>query len=132
LTSLKNVLGEEASRNFLKYSGDDGTTTDYVLEGGDGCISVTANIVPKAMREMIHAALNGNDQLAIELNQPLALLHSRLFVESNPIPAKWCAHRMGIIDSPWCRPPLDAMDPQFNEFLEEALVSANMLTLAQR
>lgn len=132
LTSLKKVLGEEASRNFLKYSGDDATTTDFVLEGGDGCISVTANIAPKAVREMVHAALDGNDQLAIELNQPLALLHSRLFVESNPIPAKWCAHRMGIIDSPFCRPPLDTMDPQFNEFLEEALANANMLVPTQR
>mmetsp|Transcript_34095 Transcript_34095/g.80251 ORF Transcript_34095/g.80251 Transcript_34095/m.80251 type:complete len:344 (-) Transcript_34095:150-1181(-) len=132
LTSLKNVLGEEASKHFLKYSGDDGTTTDFVLEGGDGCVSVTANIAPKAMREMVHAALDGNDQLAIELNQPLALLHSRLFVESNPIPAKWCAHRMGIIDSDFCRPPLDSMDPQFHAFLEEALATANMLVPAKR
>lgn len=132
LTSLKNVLGEEASRNFLKYSGDDGTTTDYVLEGGDGCISVTANIVPKAVRDMVHAALDGNDQLAIELNQPLVLLNSRLFVESNPIPVKWCAQRMGIVDSAYCRPPLDTMDPQFIEFMEEALASANMLVPAQR
>jgi 4-hydroxy-tetrahydrodipicolinate synthase len=132
LTSLKNVLGEEASKNFLKYSGDDGTTTDFVLEGGDGCISVTANIAPRAMRAMVHAALDGNDQLAIELNEPLALLHSRLFVESNPIPAKWCAHRLGLIDNPLCRPPLDTMDPQFNEFLEEALSYADMLAAVQR
>jgi len=131
LTSLKNVLGEEASKNFLKYSGDDGTTTDYVLEGGDGCISVTANIAPKAMRAMVHAALDGNDQLAMELNQPLALLHSRLFVESNPIPAKWAAHRMGLTDSAYCRPPLDEMDPQYIDFLEEALISADILAATQ-
>lgn len=127
LTSLKKVLGEEVDRNFLKYSGDDGTTTDFVLEGGDGCISVTANIAPKAMRDMIHAALNGNDQLAMELNEPLNLLHSRLFLESNPIPAKWAAHRMGLVDNAMCRPPLDAMDPQFIPLLEEALATANIL-----
>ena len=127
LTSLKKVLGEEVDRNFLKYSGDDGTTADFVLEGGDGCISVTANIAPKAMREMIHAALNGNDQLAMELNEPLNLLHSRLFLESNPIPAKWAAHRMGLVDNAMCRPPLDAMDPQFIPLLEEALATANIL-----
>jgi len=132
LTSLKKVLGEEMNNNFLKYSGDDGTTTDFVLEGGDGCISVTANIAPKAMREMVHAALEGNDQLAMELNGPLNLLHDRLFVESNPIPAKWAAQRMGLTTNAFCRPPLDTMDPQFNAFLEEALVSANLLTAAQR
>lgn len=132
LTSLKRILGEEASKNFLKYSGDDGTTTDFVLEGGDGCISVTANIAPKAMREMVHAALAGNDQLALELNEPLALLHTRLFVESNPIPAKWAAHKIGLTGSPHCRPPLDTMDPQYNDFLEEALIHASIMASAQQ
>jgi 4-hydroxy-tetrahydrodipicolinate synthase len=132
LTSLKKVLGEEASKNFLKYSGDDGTTTDFVLEGGDGCISVTANVAPKAMRAMVHAALEGNDQLAMELNEPLALLHNRLFLESNPIPAKWAANRIGLTDSAFCRPPLDTMDPQYISSLEEALISASVLTATQR
>ena len=132
LTSLKSILGEEVSKNFLKYSGDDGTTTDFVIEGGDGCISVTANIAPKAMRDMIHAALAGNDQLAMELNQPLTLLHDRLFVEANPIPAKWSAFKMGLTNSPFCRPPLDTMDPQYNDYLEEALVSASILAAAPR
>mmetsp|Transcript_3222 Transcript_3222/g.8698 ORF Transcript_3222/g.8698 Transcript_3222/m.8698 type:complete len:349 (+) Transcript_3222:187-1233(+) len=131
LTSLKNVLGE-ASKDFLKYSGDDGTTTDFVLEGGDGCISVTANVAPKAMRAMVHAALEGNDQLAIQLNEPLTLLHNRLFVESNPIPAKWAAFRMGLTDNAFCRPPLDTMDSQYENLLEEALTSASILTAAER
>ena len=127
LTSLKKALGEEVDRNFLKYSGDDGTTTDFVLEGGDGCISVTANIAPKAMHDMIHAALNGNDQLAMELNEPLNLLHDRLFLESNPIPAKWAAYRSGLTDNAMCRAPLDTMDPQYIPLLEEALATANIL-----
>ncbi len=127
LTSLKKALGEEMDRNFLKYSGDDGTTTDFVLGGGDGCISVTANVAPKAMRDMIHAALNGNDQLAMELNEPLNLLHDRLFIESNPIPAKWAAYRLGLTDNAMCRPPLDTMDPQYIPLLEEALATANIL-----
>merc|ERR1712032_243106 len=127
LTSLKNVLGEEGSNNFLKYSGDDGTTIDYLLEGGDGCISVTANIAPKDMRSMVHAALEGKDELAMELIQPLSLLHKRLFVESNPIPCKWVAKRMGLTAHSYCRPPLDELDPKYYEFLEEALVFAEML-----
>ena len=131
LTSLKNVLGE-ASKEFLKYSGDDGTTTDFVLEGGDGCISVTANIAPKAMRKMVHAALEGNDQLAMQLNEPLTLLHNRLFVESNPIPAKWAAYRTGLTENAFCRPPLDSLDPQYEDSLEEALIAASILTAAER
>jgi 4-hydroxy-tetrahydrodipicolinate synthase len=127
LTSLKKILGEEGSRNFLKYSGDDGTTTDFLLEGGDGCISVTANIVPAVMRAMVHAALEGNEEQAIELNRPLTLLHKRLFVESNPIPCKWAANRLGIVDNAYCRPPLDELDPQYHAFLEEALAAANLL-----
>jgi 4-hydroxy-tetrahydrodipicolinate synthase len=127
LTSLKKILGEEGSRNFLKYSGDDGTTIDFLLEGGDGCISVTANIVPGIMRAMVHAALEGNEEQAIELNRPLALLHKRLFVESNPIPCKWAASRLGIVKNAYCRPPLDELDPQYHDFVEEALAAANLL-----
>lgn len=132
LTSLKNILGEEGSKNFLKYSGDDGTTLDYILAGGDGCISVTANIAPKVMKAMVHAALEGNGELARELNQPLELLHQRLFVEANPIPCKWAANRMGLTSRAYCRAPLDELDPQYYDFLEEALVAANMLVTQER
>lgn len=126
LISLKQELGE-ASSSFLKYSGDDATTTDFILDGGDGCISVTANIAPAVMRSMVHAALEGNEELASQLNQPLTLLHKRLFCESNPIPCKWAASRIGLIDNAYCRPPLDAMDGQYIEFLEEALAFAGMV-----
>jgi 4-hydroxy-tetrahydrodipicolinate synthase len=127
LTNLKALLGEEGSKNFLKYSGDDGTTTNFVLEGGDGCISVTANIVPKIMHAMVHAALDGNAEKAIELNKPLELLHQRIFVESNPIPCKWAASRLGMVENAYCRPPLDEMDPQYIGFVEEALAAAGVL-----
>mmetsp|Transcript_2330 Transcript_2330/g.3839 ORF Transcript_2330/g.3839 Transcript_2330/m.3839 type:complete len:364 (-) Transcript_2330:639-1730(-) len=127
LTSLKKILGKEKSDNFLKYSGDDATTTDFLLEGGDGCISVTANIVPKKMHDMVHAALEGNGDLAMKLNQPLTLLHKKLFVESNPIPCKWAASRLGLIENAYCRPPLDEMDPQYIGAVEEALTAAGLL-----
>lgn len=131
LTSLKMVLSEleggSTDQSFLKFSGDDATTTDFILEGGDGCISVTANIVPSIMRAMTHAALEGKEEEALELNRPLTLLHKRLFVESNPMPCKWAASRLGMIGNDYCRPPLDAMDPQYHDFLEEALAAANLL-----
>ncbi|CAJ1930478.1 unnamed protein product [Cylindrotheca closterium] len=126
LASLKKALGSK-DKSFLKYSGDDGTTAEFVIAGGDGCISVTANLVPAKMKEIIHAGLDGDAELARRLNEPLALLHDKLFVESNPIPAKWAAKRVGLMDLATCRPPLDEMDPAYSSVLEEALRSAGLI-----
>ena len=111
----------------MKYSGDDGSTIDFVLQGGDGCISVTANLAPRMMHDAVTAALSGDAELAHKLNEPLTLLHNDLFVESNPIPAKWCAYRMGLVGTAICRPPLDQMDPQYEPLLEKALNQAGLI-----
>ena len=126
IASLKTSLGKNAD-NFLLYSGDDGTTLDFCLNGGDGCISVTANVAPKTMHEMVHAALNGNTEIANQLNGPLESLHKDLFVESNPIPCKWAAKRMGLIKSAYCRPPLDELDPPLQPIVEAALKGAGLI-----
>eukprot|EP00429_Kryptoperidinium_foliaceum_P011410 CAMPEP_0176004488 /NCGR_PEP_ID=MMETSP0120_2-20121206/1719_1 /TAXON_ID=160619 /ORGANISM="Kryptoperidinium foliaceum, Strain CCMP 1326" /LENGTH=337 /DNA_ID=CAMNT_0017337171 /DNA_START=91 /DNA_END=1104 /DNA_ORIENTATION=+ len=126
LASLKKLLGERDA-DFLKYSGDDGTTDDFVLQGGDGCISVTANLVPRQMREMIHAGLAGDTDAVKRLNAPLVPLHNNLFCESNPIPTKWAAKRIGLINSAYCRPPLCEMDPKFAGMVEDALRSGSLL-----
>ena len=123
--SLKLALG--GNTDFLLYSGDDGTTKDFVLQGGDGCISVTANIVPGIMHNMVQAALRGDEAEATRLNESLLELHQKLFVESNPIPCKWAAKRVGLIDSAYCRPPLDEMDPRFVPVVEEALKLAELI-----
>ena len=123
--SVKKELGDNSK--FLLYSGDDGTTKDFVLQGGDGCISVTANIVPRVMHEMVGAALRGDVEQATKLNDSILHLHSKLFVESNPIPCKWSAKRLGLIDSAYCRPPLDEMDSQFIPAVEGALKSSGLL-----
>jgi 4-hydroxy-tetrahydrodipicolinate synthase len=126
LASLKKLLGDKDG-DFLKFSGDDGTTMDYVLQGGDGCISVTANLVPGIMHKMVQAALKGDTELATKLNEPLMGLHMKLFIESNPIPCKWAAKRMGMIDTGFCRLPLDEMDPIHHETVEEALRQAGLI-----
>lgn len=112
---------------FLLFSGDDSTTKDFILRGGDGCISVTANIVPHMMKEMTAAALRGDVKRANQLDDQLALLHKKLFVESNPIGAKWAAKRIGLIDNDYCRPPLCRMDPKFTSVIDEALSQAGFL-----
>jgi 4-hydroxy-tetrahydrodipicolinate synthase len=126
LASLKKGLGSEDA-NFLKLSGDDGSTLDFCLQGGDGCVSVTANLAPRRMHDAVEAAIRGDAELANKLNEPLVMLHNNLFVESNPIPAKWAASRMGLMENAFCRLPLDEMDPQYNGLIEKALKAAGLI-----
>jgi len=130
LQSVKLALGQNGD-DFLFYSGDDGTTKDFVLSGGDGCISVTANIVPHMMHDMVHAALDGDVKRANELDSRLQEMHKKLFVESNPIACKWAAKRIGLIDTDYCRAPLDAMDSQFEPIVDEALKHAGFLGVSR-
>jgi len=84
---------------FAQYSGNDDSALAFVLLGGQGVISVTANVAPALMRQMCAAALAGEVALARSLNERLMPLHLRLFTEPNPIPAKWALQRMGHIGS---------------------------------
>lgn len=90
---LRTLCGE----GFYLYSGDDATARAFMRAGGDGVISVTANVAPSAMADMCNAALAGDSALAGEHDAPLAGLHDALFVESNPIPVKWALNRMNRI-----------------------------------
>lgn len=83
LDSLKEALENEGvSKEFLCFSGDDSTTKDYILRGGDGCISVTANCDPNHMHHMAHAALARNACLANSINDSVHSLHEKLFCEA--------------------------------------------------
>jgi len=93
------AIRELSNENFLLISGDDATAKDFILQGGDGVISVTANIVPKAMHDMCIRAKQGDDRGATEIDDTLSGLHKYLFIESNPIPVKWALHRMGLIQN---------------------------------
>ena len=90
---LRQLCGED----FLLLSGDDATAREFILAGGNGVISVTANVAPKAMHEMCQHALQGNRDAATSVDQALQGLHKELFIESNPIPTKWALHKMGLI-----------------------------------
>ena len=98
------------SDDFLLYSGNDDTASNFVMRGGDGCISVTANVAPEEMHDLMVAALEKDADLVQQINGPLMGLHKNLFVESNPIPVKFAAWRAGLIASPFCRPPLAELD----------------------
>ncbi|HSQ80374.1 MAG TPA: 4-hydroxy-tetrahydrodipicolinate synthase [Casimicrobiaceae bacterium] len=112
-----------AGREFGLYSGNDDTALPYMLLGGDGVISVTANVAPRAMSEMCAAALAGDVAAARERNARLMGLHARLFVESNPIAVKWALAEMGLIHNE-LRLPLTPLSPQYHDAVRAALRDA--------
>ncbi len=83
---------------FQILSGDDATAREAVLAGAVGVISVTANVVPGRMAELMAAASRGDREVSARLDARLAGLHEALFLEANPIPVKWALARMGLID----------------------------------
>lgn len=119
-------LIERCADKINVLSGDDPTALQHMKLGGKGDISVTANIAPKLMSSMCEAALSGDFDLADKLDGELALLHERLFVESNPIPVKYAAQKMGLCSGS-LRLPLTELDAKFHLQVEEAMHSANVI-----
>lgn len=111
---------------FLLISGDDATAREFILQGGQGVISVTANVAPRLMHEMCAAARNGDAAKAAALDAELAPLHKALFVESNPIPVKWALAEMGRIP-PGIRLPLTPLADGNHPALRAALKAARVL-----
>jgi 4-hydroxy-tetrahydrodipicolinate synthase len=93
--SVVKELVHKCPEDFLLLTGDDATAIDFLLCGGHGGISVTANIAPTELQRAYLAAISGNEELAKEINNKLENLHKNLFIESNPIPVKWALHMMG-------------------------------------
>lgn len=107
------------------YTGDDATAMESVLAGGQGDISVTANVAPRLMRDMCAAALAGDRERAEMLDSRLSRLHRALFLEPNPIPVKWALHEMGLIP-PGIRLPLTPLDSSYHEDVRIALRDAGI------
>lgn len=123
LAQTQALLGD---MDFGLYSGDDASGTEFMLRGGHGVISVTTNVVPKAMAAMCEAALAGNRELAETINQTLMGLHTCLFLEANPIPVKWALAEMKLIPL-GIRLPLTVLAEQYHQPLREAMQQAGVL-----
>jgi|TARA_R100000988_G_scaffold103266_1_gene81598 4-hydroxy-tetrahydrodipicolinate synthase len=121
-----SLIKELCDDNFELYTGEDANTVDFILAGGRGVISVTANVAPALMSQMCESALKGDADNAREINDKLSLLHQRLFSESNPIPVKWALHEMGLIPE-GIRLPMTVLSEQFHQPVREALVTAGVL-----
>ena len=118
-------LIKRAPRGFAVYSGEDATALALVLLGGQGVISVTANVAPRLMHEMCAAALVGDVKKARDINLRLLPLHQKLFVEANPIPVKWALAQMGRI-GPGVRLPLTPHAEKFHDAVRDALAEAGI------
>ena len=90
-------LIRDVPKGFAVYSGDDPTAVALMLCGGQGNVSVTANVAPRLMHELCKAAVRGDARAASEIHLRLLPLHRHLFVEANPIPVKWAMARMGLM-----------------------------------
>ena len=106
--------------NITVISGDDSLTIPMMAIGARGVISVTANVVPQLVREMVHALLNQDLDQARELHQRLYPLSRTLFIETNPIPVKTALGMMGLI-RPEFRLPLCEMNPENKTKLRNVL-----------
>ncbi len=142
IATLKNVAGvKDASakvermsqhrllikKPFSYLSGEDATALGFNAHGGNGCISVTANVAPRLCSEFQTATLGGNYKRALELQDILMPLHDALFVETNPAPVKYAAWRIGMIESPECRLPLAPLTEATKKIVDAALAHAGLL-----
>jgi 4-hydroxy-tetrahydrodipicolinate synthase len=117
---------ERCGDDFLLLSGDDASCRELIRAGAQGVITVTGNVAPRLMHEMVEAALADDRDGAMELDDRLAGLHTALFVESNPIPAKWALGRLGLI-GPGIRLPLVELSDGHHETVLAAMRRAGVI-----
>jgi 4-hydroxy-tetrahydrodipicolinate synthase len=120
-------LIREAPKGFAIYSGDDPTAVALMLCGGQGNVSVTANIAPRLMHELCKAAIAGDVKRAMEIQFKLMPVHKHLFVEANPIPLKWAMARMGLCKEAM-RLPMTPMTRALEPVVEGALRASGLLS----
>ena len=124
LARVREIL-QTCAADFELYSGDDATALDFMLLGGRGVISVTANVAPRAMQDLCAAALRRDEKAAQAIDARLQGLHTKLFIEANPIPVKWALTQMGLIQE-GIRLPLTPFSPVHHDTLRQALRQAGV------
>lgn len=120
------ALIEAAPKEFAIYSGDDATAAELMLLGGDGNISVTANVAPAQMGELCRLAIAGEVEATRAMQTALTPLHNAMFVEANPIPVKWAVAEMGLIGL-GIRLPLTVLSETYHNQVREALKTCEII-----
>jgi 4-hydroxy-tetrahydrodipicolinate synthase len=141
LAKLPNIVGVKDATNdlarplrtraaigadFSMLSGEDITAIAFLGQGGDGCISVTANVAPRACADMHQAWRRGEAATAMRINERLAPLHDALFCETSPAPVKYACSLLGKSTAD-VRLPLVPASPQAQETVRTAMRSAGVL-----
>lgn len=142
LAEIKNIIGikeatgnlsrvhqikELVSDDFILLSGDDATALDFMQLGGHGVISVTTNVAAREMAEMCELAAKGEFAQARIVNQRLMPLHTKLFVEPNPIPVKWACKELGLVATDTLRLPMTPITAHGRDAVASALKHAGLL-----
>lgn len=130
--SLENIMSliQDKPGEFKVYSGDDSLALASTLMGGNGCISVIANQIPRQFREMLKLARNGQVSKAKEIHFRYYDLMKLNFMETNPIPVKTSLHMMGYIEL-YFRSPMVPLKPQNQERLKRELAKLSLLAPSQ-
>jgi len=141
LAQLKNIVGiKEATgdlsrvkqirdltgADFAIYTGDDASSREFCLLGGNGTITVTGNVAPKLVHDMITAAMAGDRETALAIDGNLQALHKTLFIQSNPIPVKWAVAEMGLMGK-GIRLPLTWLTDDCFEAVRDAMRQAGVI-----
>lgn len=120
------VLQEYCGDEFILLSGDDITGCEFMLQGGHGVISVTANVMPAKMKAMVTAATTGDIATATALDQEMQPVHDAMFVQANPIPVKWALAKMGKVE-PFYRLPMTEPELPQQQHIEQTLQHAGLI-----
>jgi len=119
-------LIRDVPKGFSVYSGDDATAVALMLCGGQGNVSVTANIAPRLMHQLCVAAVKGDGPGAMAVQRKLMPVHKELFIEANPIPLKWAMARLGLC-GPTLRLPMTPLAAAHTGVVEAALRASGLL-----
>lgn len=112
--------------DFCQLSGEDGTVVAYLAHGGHGCISVTANVAPRACAELHQAWQRGDADQALAIHRRLMPLHQALFIEASPAPTKYALSRLGKCSAE-LRLPLVEPRESSKQAIDDALVAAGLM-----
>jgi 4-hydroxy-tetrahydrodipicolinate synthase len=125
LSRVKKIR-DLAGADFAIYTGDDATSREFCLLGGNGTITVTGNVAPRLVHEMIMAAMAGDKEAALAIDTKLAALHKSLFIQSNPIPVKWALVEMGLM-AKGIRLPLTWLSEDCFDAVRDAMRQAEVI-----
>ena len=141
LSKIKNIIGVKDATNdlfrplltrkkmqndFCYLSGEDGTALAFLAQGGNGCISVTANVAPKLCSQMHNEWQKGNITQSQEINLKLSSLHNALFLESSPGPVKYAASLLGLCNES-TRLPLSEINEDTKQEVKSCLIELQLL-----